>query len=283
MRAATALPSLLTPGGAPAAPALAHRLWRADDLPAPAAATALSSGFAALDAELPGGGWPLGQLIELLLDEPGVGELLLLTPALARLSSQQRACVWVLPVPAHDATVPPGSPAALPYAPALQSAGLDLARCMFVQPATPREGAWALEQSLRAGAHLGAVIGWLPGSASGTPGEADFRALRRLQLLAAQTRALLVVLRPSRHAAAASPATLRLQLAQADGRLQVQVLKRRGRPLLEPLALQVHPESWRQARVAPPLAAEPVELPPVTGGRADARLERWSLRALFSH
>lgn len=270
MRAATALHSLINHAGTPAAPLLAQRLWRADDLPA--AAAVLPSGFAALDAELPGGGWPLGQLVELLVDEPGVGELSLLAPALAALGRQQRACVWVLPVERADAT------AAQPYAPALQAAGLDLARCMFVQPATPREGGWALEQSLRAGSHLGAVIGSLSASAAG---EADFRALRRLQLLAAQTRALLVVLRPVRHAAAASPAALRLQLAAVDGRLQVQVLKRRGRPLLEPVALQVHPDSWRTARVAPPMAAEPVELP--TARRADARLERWSLRALFSH
>jgi hypothetical protein len=152
---------------------------------------------------------------------------------------------------------------------------------MFVQPATPRESGWALEQSLRAGTHLGAVIGWLPGSSAGTHGEADFRVLRRLQLLATQTRTLLVVLRAAHRAASASPAALRLQLAQSDGCLQVQLLKRRGRPLLEPLALQVHADAWRRARVAPP--AEPVELLPAASGRAEARLDRWSLRALFSH
>ncbi|MGZ8259658.1 MAG: hypothetical protein ACXWUL_03795, partial [Caldimonas sp.] len=33
----------------------------------------VSSGFAALDAELPGGGWPCRVLSELLLPHPGVG------------------------------------------------------------------------------------------------------------------------------------------------------------------------------------------------------------------
>jgi len=57
-------------------------LWRASQIGgAPGRITA--SGFDALDAELPGGGWPHGVLTELLLPQPGVGELRLLAPALA--------------------------------------------------------------------------------------------------------------------------------------------------------------------------------------------------------
>src|SRR5258706_14910581 len=107
MRAATALLSLLHDAGTvPAAiasstlpPALRanHRIWRADEV-AGAAAPGLSTGHPALDAELPGGGWPAGQLIELLLEHAGVGELSLLAPALARCAREQRACVWVLPI-----------------------------------------------------------------------------------------------------------------------------------------------------------------------------------------
>ena len=41
------------------------------------------SGFAALDAQLPGGGWPRRTLTELLLPHPGVGEIRLLAPSLA--------------------------------------------------------------------------------------------------------------------------------------------------------------------------------------------------------
>lgn len=282
------------PAGAAAAVAdvaasgrLGPHLWRAHDLPADAAAHACSSGFAALDAELPGGGWPQGQLIELLVDAPGLGELSLLAPALAAVSAEQRACVWVLPLQDGLRTAARVSTAApLPYAPALQAAGIESARCMFVQPATPRESAWALEQALRT-SHLGAVIGWLPETARHA-GEADFRTLRRLHLLAAQQRTLVFVLRATRHAHAPSPAALRLQLAQHDGRLQVQVLKRRGRPLLDPVALQVHPQSWRSSHVAPPAAAEPVEVPAQfarcsTQQALAQREQRWSLKALFSH
>ena len=264
-----------------------HRpdLWHADDLPDDDGPT-LATGFAPLDAELPGGGWPQGQLVELLVDAPGLGELSLLAPALAHLHAESCAGVWVLPVTDGARTMRSGQAGApAPYAPALQAAGVDLARCLFVQPATARESWWTLEQSLRTG-HLGAVIGWLP-DAAGSDG--DFRALRRLHLLAAQRRALVMVLRSPRHATAPSPAALRLQLSQHDGRLQVQVLKRRGRPLLEPVTLDVHPLPWRSARLAPPAAAEPVEVPAAVSqaalaqGRAAQREQRWSLKALFSH
>src|SRR5512139_1676876 len=90
MRAATALLSLFSSGGAP--------IWRADERPADeAAGPVLTSGFAELDRELPGGGWPQGQLTELLLDDAGIGELSLLAPALAQLAQARRCAVWVLP------------------------------------------------------------------------------------------------------------------------------------------------------------------------------------------
>lgn len=293
--ASTVLPASLAPApaagtGSVASPAslagaaLSAHLWRAESLDAGEPRPVQPTGFAALDAELPGGGWPKGQLIELLLDAPGLGELSLLAPALSAVGGQ-RHCVCVLPLAADART---GRPAAqtvpLPYAPAWQAAGIDCERSVFVQPATARETWWTLEQSLRAG-HLGAVIGWLPDS--GPHGaEADFRALRRLHLLAAQRQALVFVLRSTRHAASPSPAALRLRLTQHGGLLQVQVLKRRGRPLIEPVALEVHPSDWRQARGAPP--ARRADLDETGAGAArnaavERRHMRWSMKALFSH
>ena len=226
MRAATELLSLLhTAGGA--------SLWRGDERPADeACGPTLASGFAELDRELPGGGWPQGQLIELLTDNAGIGELSLLAPALAQLAQTRRCSVWVLPVDASRTVSHAPEVQTIPYAPALATAGLDLARTIFVKPSTPREGLWAVEQSLRA-RHLGAVVGWLP-SASGT-GDGDFRALRRLHLLAQRHRALAFV--------------LRLLLASAGTQLQVTLLKRRGRPLLEPVTLALRPAHWESARV----------------------------------
>ncbi len=98
---------------------LAHpAIWRGDDC-APETAV-LPSGFAALDAVLPGRGWPQAALTELLLEREGIGELRLTLPALARLQAQRRDVVWI-------------APPYRPYAPALAAAGLDLARLFIVR------------------------------------------------------------------------------------------------------------------------------------------------------
>jgi hypothetical protein len=249
MRAATTLVPALQASGIETIP----KLWRGNEwMQADPRFDGMSTGFAALDRELPGQGWPHGQLVELLIDRPGIGELGLLLPALATVARSGATCVWVLPSQAQD------QPAqqvmqTLPYAPALADAGIDLARNIFVKPLTARESGWALEQSLRA-AHLGALVGWLPES---TSTDADFRFLRRLHLLAQRHRAVVFVLRAARHASAPSPAALRLQLQHQDDRLQVTVLKRRGRPLLEPVAIQVHPSHWNRPQI-PATAPAPI-------------------------
>src|SRR5438034_15002 len=63
---------------------LAHpSLWRGRSR---AAIATISTGYPALDAGLPGGGWPRHGLVEILTPRVGVGELYLLLPALAALS-----------------------------------------------------------------------------------------------------------------------------------------------------------------------------------------------------
>lgn len=272
MRAATSLVSLLQrTGSAP--------VWRAGELESTETSSCVASGFAALDHELPGGGWPQGQLIELLLDDTGIGELSLLAPALARIGNEQRACVWVLPcssAAASNHTATEG----LPYAPALQAAGIDPGHSIFVRPATPRESLWACEQSLRA-AHLGALIGWLPAGNA----DADFRALRRLHLLATRHRALNFVLRPLRAAQSPSPAALRLQLVPHEQRLHVTLLKRRGRPLLDPVTIDLYPAHWGAAHV--PTTQPATREAPIAARRTLAQValaaQRWSMKAIFSH
>jgi hypothetical protein len=260
LRAATTLVPRLEAAGA----ASLAQVWRGNEW-AQAGTTAADcapTGFAALDQELPGQGWPRGQLVELLVENPGVGELGLLLPALAGAARTGRSCVWVLPC--KSGTGPAAEAATgqtLPYAPVLVEAGLDLAQQIFVKPLTARESSWALEQSLRT-AHLGALIGWLPDTSG--PSDADFRSLRRLHLLAQRHRSLVFVLRSARHAHAPSPAALRLRLHNDGGHLQVQILKRRGRPLLEPVALQVHPARWNRppiTQASPAAAPSPATAP----------------------
>jgi len=70
-------------------------LWRASQL-ASALSRTVASGHAALDTELPGHGWPTGALTEVIVPQPGCGELRLLKPALEAIASRS---VFVLQPP----------------------------------------------------------------------------------------------------------------------------------------------------------------------------------------
>ena len=203
-----------------AAPGLLRAdVWRADALAVPRAQT-LPSGDAALDAQLPGGGWPVGALTELLQAPGAHNEWRLLLPALARSGSGP----VVLVAPPH-----------LPFAPALQAQGLQAHRLLWLGAADSPDTAalWLSEQALRCAA-VDAVLAWLP--------QVRPEQLRRLQWAAAEHHKLLFVLRPEAAQAQASPAVLRLLLGVANSAaLSVQILKRRGPPLADSLHLAARP------------------------------------------
>jgi len=167
---------------------------------------ALPTGLAELDALLPGGGWPCGALSEILFAFDGVGELSLLMPALAQLTRSGKRVVFV-------------APPYIPYAPALAAQGLDLRHVVQIE-STLTQGAWSAEQCLRSGS-CGAVLSWMQ--------QADYTQLRRLQLAAESGDALAFLFRPARATAQPSPAALRLQLHADAGRVDVEILKCRGR------------------------------------------------------
>lgn len=204
-------------------------LWRADQLAAAASdVPTRPTGFAALDAELPGGGWPGAGLIELLVETPGHGELRLLAPSLAATTAP---LLWV-------------GPPLQPYAPALATLKLAPERLVIADPERAADAAWAAEQALRAGA-LAGVLWW--------QGREPVAAttLRRLHLAAIEGRMPLFALRPMSVRSQSSPALLRIALdLQAPGRLGVDVFKRRGPPLAAPLVLD-WPGPVRRRRAAP--------------------------------
>jgi hypothetical protein len=190
-------------------------LWRASS--SQGAPGTLPTGFRRLDERLPGHGWPLDTLIELLLPADGVGELNLLVPALRTLAGwdagPRRWIAWL-------------GPPHLPYAPALAGVGLDPARMLVVQPRSARRGPrspdptlWAMEQALRSRA-CAAALGWVD--------EADGNSLRRLKLAAGEGGSAGFLFRPLRRAAEPSPAVLRLSLEPRERGLDVVVLKCRG-------------------------------------------------------
>jgi hypothetical protein len=191
---------------------LQHRsLWRASS--AQGAERSLPTGFRRLDERLPGGGWPLDTLIELLLPAHGIGEINLLLPALRTLCAQdEQSPRWVAWL----------GPPHLPYAPALVRAGLDPARMLVVRSSRSRphgSSLWAMEQALRSRA-CSVALGW----ADGTEGA----SLRRLKLAAEEGGSTGFLFRPRERACEPSPATLRLLLEPRDGVLDVHVLKSRG-------------------------------------------------------
>jgi cell division inhibitor SulA/protein ImuA len=198
-------------------------IWRGNALGG-VAAPGVPTGFPALDAEIPGGGWPAAALTEILPQHEGIGELRLLGPALADLSARGRWLAWI-------------APPYLPYAPALQAAGIDLARLLVVKTRSPRETLWAAEQALRSNA-CGAVLAW--------PEKIAWPELRRLQLATEGSRALAFLFRPPRAAGEASPAALRLALDTCEGDLAVRILKRRGAVLGRPIRLHPAPVVHRR-------------------------------------
>lgn len=194
------------------------RLWRPGQGTA-AAGARVPTGWRELDHAL-GGGWPLGQLTEILVDAHGIGEFTLLLPALRQLTDRHER---------HQSAKPGWAvliaPPYTPYAPALVRSGLDLSRLLLVDAAADVDALWAMEQASRSGA-CSAVVGWSD-DAGPTP-------LRRLQLAAESGAVWMVVFRPARQAGSRSPAALRIHLARGrtDGHLELNVLRRRnGTPL----------------------------------------------------
>jgi hypothetical protein len=192
-----------------------HPVWRGGAISG--AAPAVPSGFASLDRELPGGGWPAGALTEILGGREGIGELQLLLPALAALTWAGKRSVWL--APPH-----------LPYAPALAAAGVDLAHLAVVRAPGRRDALWAAEQVLRA-ASCHALLAWFP--------NARYEELRRLAVAAEAGRAWVALFRPLQAAQEPSPAALRIALEPDGGALCLRILKRRGAPAAAPLLLPV--------------------------------------------
>jgi protein ImuA len=208
MRRLSALPAALS-----ALPAV----WEGAALPGEE--RCLATGHAVLDAQLPGGGWPVGSLVEVLQAEPGRHDWQLLLPSLATAAAAQAGPV-VLVEPPHP-----------PFGPALAAQGLPAERLLCVHGPKPAARLWAAEQALRC-ADVAAVLAWLP--------QVKNAELRRLHLAASQHHKLLFVFRGLHARNESSPARVRLLLEGTDD-LQVRILKRRGPPLETPLQLPAQP------------------------------------------
>jgi cell division inhibitor SulA len=209
-------------------------LWRGDAL-SRVAQESLPTGYSALDAQLPGGGWPLGALTEILNSATGIGELRLFFPALAKLAIGKDAPPIILL-----------QPPLAPYAPAFAGAGIAPAQVLMLRSPRPEDALWACEQCLKY-APRSAVFAW--------PKQLAQQDLRRLQLAVEGRPVLAVLMREPQAARQSSAAALRIALSPGiatRGSLSLRILKRRG-GLLE-RSLLIEPPSPLPATTVPLLS-----------------------------
>lgn len=166
----------------------------------------LRTGLAPVDGLLPGGGFPLGQVVE-LWGEPAAGRARLAFRAIAEAHRALRLAAWV------------DGPRML-YPPALPPLGVRLEQLLVVRPPEPKQLAWSALQLLRSGAF--AAVGL---DLTHTPVRLSPPESRRLVEAATRSGGLLFLLTP---AEAPADGTLRLRVAATGPRgLLVEVVRSR--------------------------------------------------------
>lgn len=198
---------------------VADAVWRGSEVGGAAART-VSTGFGALDGQLPGGGWPTHCLTELLLPQAALCEWRLLGPALpALMASGGRVYLIAPPKPPHAA--------------GLAQLGVSADRLIWIRASTPVDRLWVTEQIVKSDP-AGVVLSWLP--------QARPEQIRRLQVHTQSCDAPVFLFRPVATLHDASPAPLRVAVALAEGwNLEVRIPKRRGASFGAPLVLHAMP------------------------------------------
>lgn len=184
--------------------ALRSSVWRATEL-AVSRATTVGTGYGVLDVELPNKGWPRSSLVELLVEQHGIGEMQLLKPCLASLSQKQRIAFV--------------QPPYLPHSMTCRSWRLNERNLLWLRPQSSADALWSAEQILKNGS-CGAVVIWQPNVRP--------ESLRRLNLAAQSTDTWLWLVRPLAAAADASVSPLRIALRPAVGGVSADIIKRKG-------------------------------------------------------
>ena len=164
------------------------------------------TGFDELDQCLPGGGWPLGAMTEVLVKDINHSPLWLIAPALSVLSKQARWQTWI--TPPHT-----------PFAPALNDNGIELSRILLVRPSRQQDALWAAEESLRSGG-CSVVLFWTQ-HLGRTP-------LRRLQLAAERSQTWMICFCTGPAVDPHTSAALRIQCQPDPDGIQLNILKCRG-------------------------------------------------------
>ncbi|MEH6344807.1 MAG: hypothetical protein V7785_06975 [Bermanella sp.] len=201
-----------------------------------------STSFSELDQVLPHGGWPQDAIIELISAAPGLGDMALVLPELARLSQQEGVVACI-------------APPWLLHGPMLEESGVCLERLLCVPSslALTKENAkkskqeplqsqqWAAEQIIKSGGCNG-LLYW---QAKPLP----FIHYRRLQMLCGQFHCPVFMFHQS--APLNSPSSVRLKIvARAEKHLHIQVLKVRGAWGQQMLNINVQNQPYHRYQLA---------------------------------
>lgn len=174
---------------------------------------ALRTGVEAFDALLPGGGLPLGQVVE-LWGEAASGRTSLALRAVAAAHREGRLCAYV------------DGPGEL-YPPAAVAAGVDPSRLLIVRPKTAEQLAWSAVQLVRSGAFACVVLDLTRGPVGQGTGGVRLSPAEGKRLMDAATRGgslLLLLTAPE----APGDGMMRLRTeARGDSGLTVEVVRSR--------------------------------------------------------
>jgi protein ImuA len=198
---------------------VAEAVWLGSDLGGSACRT-VPSGFTALDAQLPGGGWPTHALTELLTPQAALCEWRLLGPAIGTMLDDGGRIYLI-------------APPKQPHAAGLAQLGVAPEQIVWIEAATPVDRLWVTEQIVKSDP-AGAVLAWLP--------QARPEQIRRLQVHALACDAPVFLFRPATTLRDSSPAPLRVSAAPATGwDLEVRIPKRKGASFDDALYLAAMP------------------------------------------
>lgn len=187
--------------------------WSANDCQTQSASV-LSSGYPVFDQNLPAGGWLPGQVCEIYAP-PGSAEVSLLSSPLSVLSQQNKWLLWV-------------APPAIPYAPMLEAANINLKHVLVVHSQSYEQSLWCMEQGLRSG-QCSAVLGW--------PQQWHKHHIRRLQIAAQHSQSFCWLWPQTPFDTSGSPAALRISLLRQQHGVIIEILKRRGSWPSQPFTL----------------------------------------------
>jgi len=193
--------------------------WRATPLARTYGKT-VDTVYAAMSEQLPGQGWPVGTVVEFLLQQAGVGELRLLGPALVTVS-HKRSVALVEPQQIHNG---------LGYA----HIGVDPTTLMWLKVSKSSDALWCAEQILKLSS-CGAVMLWQQHILT--------ESLPRLLVAAQTSQTLFFVMRPLACAQDPSPASLRLTVRPAADGIAIEVIKRKSRASAQSLNVKLSPSS----------------------------------------